>query len=210
MPSGGGLRKCKCGEFYLLADAIAMGLAPDSDTPPAQFILAADLADATQSRKKSVELTARREYWRYLNHDYRDLYRAHREEEDKASQTQWESEWHIATPDTRSWSRKLIAHVSFKKPDVPPQMPNKLFSVPHYQPTQLQRENMNRLLDLLLEGTNQKFDADTLEVAELHRELDQSNEAMNILQACTEEGATYKVIEQMIEAGITAPVRYRV
>ena len=50
MPSGGGLRKCKCGEFYLLADAIAMGLAADSDTPPAQFILAADLADATYAR----------------------------------------------------------------------------------------------------------------------------------------------------------------
>ena len=56
--------------------------------------------------------TARREYWRFLNHDYRDLYRAHREEE-KASQAQWESELHIANSDTRSWSRKLIDRISF-------------------------------------------------------------------------------------------------
>ncbi len=118
MPRGGGLRKCKCGEFFLLADAIALGLAADSDTPPAQFILAADLADATQSRNKSIELAARREYWRFLNHDYRDLYRAHREEEDKASQAQWEYEWHLANPDTRSWSRKLIDRISFKKPAI--------------------------------------------------------------------------------------------
>ena len=117
MPGGGGLRKCKCGEFYLLADALAMGLAADSDTPPAQFILAADLADATQSRNKSIELAARREYWRFLNHDYRDLYREHREE-DKASQAIWESEWHIANPDTRSWFRKLIDRISFKKPAI--------------------------------------------------------------------------------------------
>ncbi len=209
MPSGGGLRKCKCGEFYLLVDAIAMGLAADSDTPPAQFILAADLADATQSKNKSIELAARREYWRYLNHDYRDLYRAHREEEDKASQAIWESEWHKANPDTRSWSRKLIDRMSFTKPAAPPQMPNKPFSAPLYQPTQLQRENMNRLLDLLLEGGNQKFGADPLELAELHRQLDQSNEAMNVLLACTEEAATFKVERQMLDAGITAPVRYQ-
>ena len=62
MPSSGGLRKCKCGEFYLLADALAMGLAADSDTPPAQFILAADLADATQSGNKSIELATHSKY----------------------------------------------------------------------------------------------------------------------------------------------------
>ena len=87
-------------------------------------------------------------------------------------------------------------------------MPNKPFSAPHYQPTQLQRENMNRLLDLLLEGANQKFDADPLELAELYRQLDQPNEATNVLQACTEEAATFKVERQMLDAGITAPVRY--
>jgi hypothetical protein len=210
MPSGGGLRKCKCGEFYLLADAIALGLAADSDTPPAQFILAADLADATQSRSKSIELAARREYWRYLNHDYRDLYRAHREEEFKVSQAQWVAEWHAANPDTRSIWRKLFHRISFTKPAAPPQMPNKPFSAPRYQPTQLQRENMNRLVDLLLEGGNQKFDADPLELAELYRQLDQPNEAMNVLLACTEEGATLIVERQMLEAGINAPVRYRV
>ena len=165
MPCGGGLRKCKCGEFYLLSGALAMGLAADSETPPAQFILAADLTEATQSGNKSIELAARCEYWRYLNHDYRDLYRTHREEEDKASQAMWEFEWHIANPDTRSWPRKLIDSISFTKSAAPPQMPHKPFSVPLYQPTQLQRENMVRLLGLLLEGGNQKFDADPLEVA---------------------------------------------
>ena len=172
--------------------------------------MAADLADATQSRNKSIELAARREYWRYLNHDYRDLYRAHREEEDKASQAQWESEWHIANPDTRSWSRKLIDRMSFTKPAAPPQMLNKPYSVPHYEPTLLQRQNMVRLLDLLLEGGNQKFSADPLESVELYRQLDQSNEAMNVLLTCTEKGTAFRVERQMLDAGFTAPVRYRV
>ena len=87
-------------------------------------------------------------------------------------------------------------------------MPNKPFNAPHYQPTLLQSKNMVRLLDLLLEGVNQKFGADPLELAELYRQLNQSNEAMNALLTCTEQGATFKVVRQMLDAGITAPVRH--
>lgn len=210
MPSGGGLRKCRCGEFYLLAETISLGLEGDPDTPPAQFVEDADLPGATQSQSKPVELVARREHWRFLNHGYRDLYRAHREEEDKASQAKWEVDWHVTNPDTRPTWRKFIDVLRFRKPAAPPSMSNKPFSTPNYQPTQLQLDNMVRLLELLLEGGNQRFDADPIEVAELYRELCRLDEAMTVLETCTEErNITRKVMEQMIDAGITAPVRYR-
>ena len=210
MPSGGGLRKCSCGEFYLLAETISLGLEAAPDTPPAQFVEDADLPGATQSHRKAVELVARREYWRFLNHGYRDLYREHREQEEKASQAKWRAEWHTVNPDTRPRWLKLVDVIRFRKLASPPPMPNKLFSVPNYQPTQLQQGNMVQLLELLVEGGKEKFDTDPIEVAELYRQLGRLDEATTVLQTCTEErNVTRNVVKQMIDSGITAPVRYR-
>jgi hypothetical protein len=43
MPSGGGLRKCKCGEFYLLREAINFGFDAPPDTPPTKHVEANNL-----------------------------------------------------------------------------------------------------------------------------------------------------------------------
>jgi hypothetical protein len=86
MPRGGGLRKCKCGQFYLLREATALGLEAGSETPHTAFVDAAELADATRSTNKPVELVARRQFWMHLNDPYREWYRAHRQAEDQAAQ----------------------------------------------------------------------------------------------------------------------------
>jgi hypothetical protein len=211
MPGGGGLRKCKCGEFYLLQDTIKFGFDAQPDTPPTVRVSAADLPEATLSRNKAIELVARRLYWMRLNDAYRDVYRAHREAEDKASQAKWAVEWQAANPDTRTAWAKLISRLLRRKPVVAPPMQNKPFTVPPYQPSQLQIDNMTRLLELLLEGGNQSYGPDPLEVTELYRELGRFDEATAALQTCTEDdiGVTSKLLAKMIDDRTTAPVRYR-
>jgi hypothetical protein len=39
MPRGGGLRKCKCGQFYLLREAIKFGLDAEAETEHLLWIL---------------------------------------------------------------------------------------------------------------------------------------------------------------------------
>jgi hypothetical protein len=211
MSGGGGLRKCKCGEFYLLSDTISLGLDAPPDTPPTEHVKAADLPEATRSNNKAVELVARRLYWLHLNDDYRAVYRSHREAEDKASQTKWAAEWQAANPDTRSTWKKLSSRLLRRKSVAAPPMQNKPFTVPPYQPSQLQIENMTCLLKLLLEGGNETYGPDPLEVTELYRELGRFDEAKVALQACTEDdvGVTSKLLAKMIDEAVNAPVRYR-
>ena len=149
MPGGGGLRKCKCGQFYLLREATALGLEAGPETPHTEFVDAADLAEATQSPSPTVELVARREYWKHLNDPYRELYRAHRKAEDQAAQDRWNADWHAANPDTRPVLRKFLDRALRKKQAVPPPMDTRPFSVPPYQPSKLQIQNMERLLVLV-------------------------------------------------------------
>jgi len=210
MPGGGGLRKCKCGEFYLLSDTIKFGFDAQPDTPPTVRVSAVDLPEATLSPNKAVELVARRLYWMHLNNAYRDLYRTHREAEDKASQAKWAAEWQAANPDTRTAWTKLLSRLIRRKPVAAPPMQNKPFTVPPYQPSQLQIANMTRMLELLMEGGNETYGPDPLEVTELYRELGRFEEAKIALQACTEDdiGFTSKLLAKMIDDRTTAPVRY--
>jgi hypothetical protein len=207
MSGGGGLRRCKCGKFYLLSDTISLGLDAQPDTPSTEHVKAADLPEATRSNNKAVELVARRLYWLNLNDAYRAVYRSHREAADKASQAKWSA----ANPDTRSTWTKLIGRLLRRKPVAAPPMQNKPFTLPPYQPTQLQVANMTRLLELLLEGGNETYGPDPLEVTELYRELGRFDEAKVALQACTEDdvGVTSKLLARMIDEAVTAPVRYR-
>jgi len=211
MPGGGGLRKCKCGEVYLLRGAIRLEIDTEPDTPKSQRLEAADLAHAVHSSNKTVELAARREYWMHLNHEYRDLYRAYREAEDKSSQAKWEADWHAINPDQRSAFKKVSDWLLRRKPAGPPAMADKPFSVPPYQPTKLQLENMKRMLELVLEAGNEPYGPDMLEVAEIYRELGQFEEASKALNQCPEDdrGTPNQVMEQMIDKAVTAPVRFR-
>ena len=90
-------------------------------------------------------------------------------------------------------------------------MQNKPFTVPSYQPSPLQVDNMTRLLELLLEGGNQMYGPDPLVVTELYRELGRFDEAKTALQACTEDdiGVTSALLAKMVDDRTTAPLRYR-
>jgi hypothetical protein len=211
MPGGCGLRKCKCGQFYLLSEATALGFEAGPETPHTQFVDAADLADATQSSNKALELTARRQYWMYLNDPYRELYRAHRQAEDRAAQEQWDADWHAANPDQRSAWRKVTDRLLRKKPAAPPPIDTRPFSVPPYQQNELQVQNMERLLELILEKLHEPYGPDMLEVAELYRELARFEEASVALSQCPADdiGVAERLMKSLINEGQRAPIRYR-
>lgn len=211
MPSGGGLRKCKCGQFFLLREATALNIEAGPETPHTQFVDAADLADATQSKSPTVELAARRQYWKHLNDPYRELYRAHRQAEDQAAQEKWDAKWHSANPDTRPVLRKFLDRMLRKKPAVPPPMDTRPFSAPPYQPSELQVQNMERLLELILEKLHEPYGPDMLEVAELYRELGRFEEGADALNQCPADdiGVPEKLMERLINEGQQAPIRYR-
>lgn len=210
MPRGGGLRKCKCGQFYLLREAINLGLEAEADTPQTQFVDVADLADATLSTRKTVELVARRQYWMHLNAPYRELYRAHRQAEDKAAQEKWDANWHANNPDQRSAWRKITDRLLRKKQAAPPPMDTRPFSAPPYQPNDLQVQNMERLLELILEKSHEPYGPDMLEVTELYRELGRFEEASAALSQCPadEIGILEKLMENLINECQKAPIRY--
>lgn len=211
MPGGGGLRKCKCGQFYLLREAISLGLDAEADTPQTEFVDAADLAEATHSTSPTVELVARREYWKHLNDPYRELYRAHRQAEEQSAQDKWDSDWHATHPDTRPVWKKFLDRLARKKPPAPPPMDTRPFSVPPYQPSELQTQNMMRLLELILEKLHEPYGPDMLEVAELYRELGRFEEALDSLKQCPADdiGVPEKLMESLINQGQRAPIRYR-
>ena len=182
-----------------------------AETPHTQFVDAADLADATQSPRKAVELVARRQYWMYLNDPYRELYRAHRQAEDQAAQEKWDADWQTANPDQRSAWRKLADQLLRKKPAAPPPMDTRPFSAPPYQPSELQVRNMERLLELILEKLHEPYGPDMLEVAELYRELGRFEAALVALKQCPADdiGVPERLMESLIEKRQTAPIRYR-
>jgi tetratricopeptide (TPR) repeat protein len=211
MPGGGGLRKCKCGRFYLLSEATSLGLEAGPETPHTQIVDAADLADATQTTSPTVELVARRQYWMHLNDPYRELYRAHRQAEDQAAQDKWDADWNAANPDQRSEWRKLADQLLRKKPAAPPPMDTRPFSAPPYHPSELQVQNMERLLELILEELHEPYGPDMLEVAELYRELGRFEEAADALDKCPKDdiGVPEKLMESLIGQCQRAPIRYR-
>jgi len=60
-PVGNGLRKCQCGSYYLLRDAISVDCPDASDVPNAQWVNPADLPEAIRTASSAmVELAARR------------------------------------------------------------------------------------------------------------------------------------------------------
>jgi hypothetical protein len=210
-PCGGGLRKCKCGEFYILWETISTGIDAQPNTPRTAWVAAADLAEATQSQNKVVELAARREYWMHLNAPYRELYRAHRHAEEEAAKEKWEADWHAAHPDRRTQGQRLIDGLLRKKPASPPSAPAAAMTVPPYQPSTLQTENMERLLALILDRVHEPYGPDMREVAELYRELGRFDEAKAALQECPADdiGKPEKLMERLIDECQTAPIRYR-
>ncbi len=154
-----------------------------------------------------VEVTVRRNYWRYLNDGYREKYRAHRETEDAVAHDEWRRAYYASLPMPQRALRKLLR--SEPKPDF--LRATRPFTVPPFHPTAQQSENMTRLLALLLAGADATFEANGLEIAELHRELGQFDAAAKALRSVVEDyqAVTKKVIAEQITDRCAAPIRYR-
>jgi hypothetical protein len=208
MPNDGGLRVCRCGTAFLLRDAIRLEIEASPDTPFPPKPADADLLSVIQAAPSpQVEATARRNYWRHLNDCYRVLYREHREKEEAKSDAQWRHDYYASLPFLQSAASKLLR----RKPRWDFPKPKRLFTVPPYTPTTEQKENMARLLTLILNEADQSGTVDQLEVAELYRELGQFEAAAEALSKCNEDHAqvTRQVMSEQIELRATAPIRYR-
>jgi hypothetical protein len=85
------------------------------------------------------------------------------------------------------------------------------FSATPYQPSELQVQNMERLLELILEELHEPYGPDMLEVAELYRELGRFEEALFALKRCPSDdiGVPEELMERLINESQRAPIRYR-
>lgn len=203
MPDGHGLRQCKCGNVYLLRELLTISEDDTADAPCPTFVKPEDLPNViAQARNAEIELAARLDYRQHLNHPYRDRYRAHREAEEAETQRIWEA----ANPDQRTWwqrFRKVKRNPAYQlSPDRP-------ITYPTFKPSGQQRENMQCLLRLLSSKDLPMRYA--FEIAELHRELGEFDEAALTLSTIKmeDEGVAGQLLAQLVQAGVTAPVRYR-
>lgn len=208
MPNDEGLRHCDCGRYLLLnemkyietvetTDLHSIGHVPDEKLPEC-------IGSATN---EDVEIAARLEYWRALNHDYRERYRQHRDAEETATQAKWESQ----NPDRRTWWQKFRGHKApvYKRP------PDSPYTYPEFVPTDEQMRNMKRLNSLLMDRSARGEGMYTFQLAELHREMGHPYiHAVEALLLSDPESkfaseTTYDLILKLAKEGVTAPMRYR-
>ena len=208
MPNDGGLRVCRCGIAFLLRDAIRLEIEASPDTPFPPKPADADLPSVIQATiSPEVEATARRNYWPYLNDRYKVLYREHREKEEVKADAQWRDDYYASLPFFQRAASKLLR----SKPPWDYPKPVRPFTVPPYEPTTEQTENMARLLALILNEADQSCKVDQLEIAELYRELGQFEAATEALSTCIEDHdqVTRQVMSEHIGRRCASPIRYR-
>lgn len=199
MPNGHGLRQCKCGNYYLMSEMRHVSQSEELEASYTTQVMPEDLPDAImKARTTDIERAARLTYWQHLNHPYRELYRAHRDAEERTTRTAWEAE----NPDLRTWwqkFRKVEARL-YVRPE------NSPFTYPDHVLSEKQRENMSKLLEM-----QKRFPIDYIICAELHRELGQFEQADRVLQEKPNEkkNIILRLIGQLILEKVTAPMRYR-
>lgn len=200
MPNDHGLRRCKCGNFFLQSELVTISEVDETDEPLAPRVPREDLPTAiAQARTPAIELAARLDLWHHLNHDYRDLYRAHREAEDAATQAAWEA----ANPDRRTAWQKLrkIDRMPRYQPAV-----GRPITFPVFEASPAQRENMLALL-ALIETSGDRY---AFERVELNRELGRFDEARSALNKAKAEddSSLYALSKMLIDQCQAAPARY--
>jgi hypothetical protein len=187
MPDGHGLRKCKCGEYFLLNEMSVLARVEESTLPDTDEVTPSELPEAiAKARNKQVEIAARMDYWQYLNHPYREQYRAFRDARDGILSSFW----------------RLLARIFTKR--------SALFNIqiPSFDPSVEQKENMKGLLRLLSSYENSQRHA--VKIAELHRELGEFDAvAVHLSQHQNREDTASRLIRELGVRRVSAPVRYR-
>jgi hypothetical protein len=204
MPNGEGLRQCTCGKFTLFKDLEEIGTGESSDLPFISLVhselLPVCIATADN---EELEVAARLEYWRELNHAYRERYRTHRDAEEAENQAIWE----LQNPDSRTWWDKLRG----KKAPSYIRTDSTRFTFPEFDPSPEQLHNMDRLCEIFDKWSQKSLDVDKLTLAELYREQGRFIEAQEIISIFHEhdEGITRKLITKLIYEKQPALMRYR-
>jgi hypothetical protein len=152
---------------------------------------------------EEIEIAARLDYWRELNHAYRERYRTHRDAEEVANKAMWE----VQNPDTRTWWDKLRgreAPTYIRTESMP-------FTVPDFEPSTKQLENMGRLCEIFHKRSKKSLHVDKQTFAELYREQGRFIEAQGVISLFQEqdEGITKKLIMKLIKEEQNALIRYR-
>ena len=209
MPTDGGLRMCQCGTAFLLRDTISLDINANDEIKAPEHVEFAELPQIIATTKSShVEVTARRNYWRGLNDEYRVIYRAHQDHEKALEEAQWFEDYYASLP---AWQRPFRRLLGSKPPENFPKE-RRPFNAPHYTPSSEQLDNMTQLLNLILAGSAAEDWIDWLEVAELYREQGMFDEAREMLSRCKDdeqEGVTWGVIQRLADHGYIGPVRFR-
>lgn len=207
-PTDGGLRICRCGAGFLLKDAVRLDIEAGPEIEFAERPKDDQLPAIIESASSPcLEVTARRNYWRFLNDEYRARYRAHRETEDAIADAQWKSDYYASLPLlARSIRRLLRSEPTYDFPKA-----TRPFTVPPFHPSAEQVENMSKLLALVLAGGDAPFRTNGLELAELHRQLGQFEAAAQALREYQDDyrEVLKKMIGDQVAQRCNAPVRFR-
>ena len=200
MPSANGLRKCKCGNFFMLCELHKISQIDETEVPYPKHVASEELPEAiATAHTPIIEQAARQEYWVHLNHPYRERYRAHRDAEEASTKAAWET----ANPDSRNWWQR------FRRVPPPRYTPQQgsPFTFPPFEPTHKQRENMAALVDLMQSQDH----PDRVILAELHRELGNFGEADCELKLLSgdELSSASRVIAELVNEKQSAPIRFR-
>ena len=205
MPNDEGLRRCTCGKFVLLKDLVEVETAETSDLPRIDHVPDELLPECiVEADREDIEVAARLEYWRHLNHPYRDQYRQHRNAEEAATKAAWEA----ANPDRRTWWGKFCG----RKAPTYSRPPGSPFTYPAFEATEEQLQNMKRLGEILLAWGAASQCGYILELAELYREQGRFDEAEQVISIHdnNEGDVTSKLITKLIKERQLAPMRYMI
>lgn len=208
MPNDEGLRRCQCGQYHVMTSLTPVSTVDQSDLDRIERVDPEELPHCiANATNEDVEIAARLEYWRHLNHPYREQYRKHRDAEDARTQAQWEA----ALAKTQSWWDRVRGKrpVEYVRPS------DASFTYPPFHPTSAQSENMQRLSDILRARTIMHQGNYSWVLAELYREMGPKHHdsAEEMILCCNRESAEspalYKMMRDLIESGESAPMRYR-
>lgn len=204
MPNESGLRQCECGAYVRLRDMIDISEEEQSCLPRLSQIPGHLLQDCIERAEDGdMEILARFAYWRHANHDYREIYKAHRDAEEEENKLTWDA----AQRESQSWWKRTL------RPPTPEYVRSvtSRFTVPPFEPTNIQIENMTVLSDKLLASQVANPRAHTLDLAELYRELGRFEEAQIQIRKIlkNETNNISRIITEYIEKSETAPIRLR-
>lgn len=204
MPNESGLRQCDCGAYVRLRDMIDIAEEERSDLPSLSQIPGHLLRDCIKRAvDEDMEVLARFAYWRHANHEYREIYKVHRDAEEEENKLVWDA----FQGESQSWWKRALR---LPTPEYGRSATSR-FTVPPFEPSDTQIENMTILSNKLLASQRDNPKAHALDLAELYRELGRFEEARVQIgkKLENETGNTSRIIAEYIDKQETAIIRFR-